>query len=185
MDELLERLRWMLNLPVSANAEDILAELEKLKTRIEEGTDIKIAENAQNLFDAVQALTTKVAANNQAPNPAEFVPMAVYQQAIQSSAQVIADSKKQEVEQLITAACNDGRLTGEATIAWAKELGESNPDALKAHLGGIPKIAALNQRQTSKLNLADNSQRPQVADPTIASIAAQFGLDPNELGAGS
>ncbi|MBF7683921.1 phage protease [Acinetobacter sp. B5B] len=183
MDELLERLRWMLNLPVSADANDILAELDKLKNRIEAGTDIKLAENAQNLFDAVQAFTTKLAANNSEPNPALFVPMAVYQDALQQSAQVAANNQKQEVEQLITAACSDGRLTGESTIAWAKAFGEKDPDGLKAHLDHIPKIAALNQRQTQTLNLADNNQRPVQHDDTTLSIASQLGLDAKDLGA--
>lgn len=183
MDELLERLRWMLNLPVSADANDILAELDKLKTRIEAGTEIKLAENAQNLFDAVQALTTKVAANHQTPNPAEYVPMAVYQDAIQQSVQVATHNQKHEIEQLITAACSDGRLTGEATIAWAKAFGEKDPDGLKTHLNGIPKIAALNQRQTQTLNLGDNTQRPTQHDDLTLTVAAQLGLDAKDLGA--
>lgn len=183
MDELLERLRWMLNLPISADANDILAELNKLITRIEDGTDIQIAENAQNLFDAVQALTTKVAANNQSPNPAEYVPMAVYQQAVQQSIQVSANHQKHEIEQLITAACSDGRLTGEATIQWAKAFGEKDPDGLKAHLDSIPKIAALNQRQTQTLNLADNNQRPAQHDDLTLNVASQLGLSAKDLGA--
>ena len=178
MDELLERLRWMLNLPISATAEDILAELSKLTKQIEEGSNLTISENSQNLFDVVQALTTKVAANNQVPNPADYVPMAVYQQAIQTSAQIAANNQKHETEQLITAACSDGRLTGEATIAWAKKLGETNPDALKAHLEGMPKIAALNQRQTSTINLGVNSQTQQQQQPTDieANVAALLGV---------
>jgi hypothetical protein len=36
MEELLERLRWMLNLPISATAEDIIAELNKLVAQIKE-----------------------------------------------------------------------------------------------------------------------------------------------------
>ena len=34
MDELLERLRWMLNLPVTATAQDIMAQLDKLKAML-------------------------------------------------------------------------------------------------------------------------------------------------------
>ncbi len=36
MEELLEQLRWMLNLPLSATAEEILAELNKLSAQIKE-----------------------------------------------------------------------------------------------------------------------------------------------------
>jgi hypothetical protein len=51
MDELLEQLRWMLNLPLSATAEEVLAELNKLSAQIKEKTGVVVAANGQNLFD--------------------------------------------------------------------------------------------------------------------------------------
>ncbi|WWY65039.1 hypothetical protein VP417_19990 (plasmid) [Acinetobacter baumannii] len=64
MEELLEQLRWMLNLPLSATAEEILAELNKLSAQIKEKTGVAVAANGQHLFDALAAIDQiKVAAN--------------------------------------------------------------------------------------------------------------------------
>lgn len=165
-EELLERLRWMLNLPISATAEDIMAELNKLITQIQEKTGTTVAANAQNLFDVIDAIEQlKVAANSQsAVDPTQFVPMAVYQEAIAKAGSADAANKAKEIDDLITAACTDGRLTGTATINWYKEQATTNPDFVKAQLEALPKIAALTQQQTHQLNLAENHQKPVVDD---------------------
>ena len=169
MDELLEQLRWMLNLPLSATAEEIA-----------------VAANSQNLFDAIAAIDQiKMAANSQAkPDLTQFVPMAVYQEAVAKAGNADAVMKAKEIDDLIVAACSDGRLTGEATINWVKDQAKTNPDFVKAHLEGLPKIAALTQKQTQQLNLAANHQQhQQPVDDITASIATQFGLDPATIGA--
>jgi len=109
-EELLERLRWMLNLPVSATAEDIIAELNKLASQLNEKTGTTVAANAQNLFDAVDAIDQlKVAANNQV-DPTQFVPMAVYKEALSSASTANTNAQAKELDDLIVAACSDGRL---------------------------------------------------------------------------
>lgn len=166
MEELLERLRWMLNLPISATAEDIMAELNKLITQIQEKTGTTVAANAQNLFDVIDAIEQlKVAANSQsAVDPTQFVPMAVYQEAIAKAGSADAANKAKEIDDLITAACTDGRLTGTATINWYKEQATTNPDFVKAQLEALPKIAALTQQQTKQIDLSGNHQKPVVDD---------------------
>lgn len=178
-EELLERLRWMLNLPISATAEDIIAELNKLTAQIQEATGTTVAANGHNLFDAVAAAGQwKVAANSQAiVDPTQYVPMAVYQEAVQKAGNADAVAKTKEMDDLITAACSDGRLTGEATINWYKDQAKTNPDFVKAQIESLPKIAALTQQQTSQVNLAANHQQtPPLVDDVQASIDAQFGL---------
>lgn len=178
-EELLERLRWMLNLPISATAEDIIAELNKLTAQIQEATGMTVAANSQNLFDAVAAIgQLKVAANSQtAVDPTQYVPMAVYQEAIAKAGNADAAMKSKEMDDLITAACSDGRLTGEATINWYKDQAKTNPDFVKAQIEALPKIAALTQQQTDQANLAKNHQQtPPAVDDVQASIDAQFGL---------
>lgn len=176
MDELLEQLRWMLNLPLSATAEEIMAELAKLQGQIKEKLGVTLAANAQNLFDVVGAV---VAANSQQalPDPAKYVPIAVVQDLQTKVATLTAASAAGEVDQLITAACSDGRLLGDAHIAWARDLGKANPAALKAHLDAAPKIPALTTQQST---IAANSQQhqtpPQTKDDYEAQIAAQMGL---------
>lgn len=178
MDELLEQLRWMLNLPISATAEEIMAELEKLKAQISTVTGVAVAANSQNLFDAVTAIDgLKVAVNSQAtPDPSQYVPIAVVTELQQQVATLTRKTNESEVDQLIEAACSDGRLTGEATIAWAKDLGKSNFEALKTHLDGLPKIAALSQRQTQQPQFKQEQQPKTEPDAIELSIAGQFGL---------
>ncbi|MEG2262994.1 MAG: phage protease [Acinetobacter sp.] len=176
-EELLERLRWMLNLPVSATAEDIIAELNKLASQLNEKTGTTVAANAQNLFDAVAAIDQlKVAANNQV-DPTQFVPMAVYKEALSSASTANANAQAKELDDLIVAACSDGRLTGKATIDWVKDKAKTSPEFVKSYLGDLPKIAALNQQQTQTVNISANHQQPTPASDEVQSlIDSQFGL---------
>lgn len=178
-EELLERLRWMLNLPVSATAEDIIAELNKLASQLNEQTGVTVAANGQNLFDAVTAIgQLKIAANSRASvDPTQFVPMAVYKEALSSASTANANAQAKELDDLIVAACSDGRLTGQASIDWIKGQASTNPDFVKAHLEGLPKIAALNQQQTQTVHIAANHQQPTpAADEVQSLIDSQFGL---------
>ena len=178
MEELLEQLRWMLNLPLSATAEEITAELDKLKTQIKEKTGVAVAANSQTLYDALNAIDQlKIAANSSnAVDPTQYVPMAVYQEAVQKAGNADAAAKAKEIDDLILAACGDGRLTGKATIEWYKDLAVTNPDYVKAQLESLPKIAALTSQQTKQIDLGGNQQQPTpVVDDVQAVIDAQFG----------
>lgn len=187
MEELLEQLRWMLNLPLSATAEEVLAELNKLSAQIKEKTGVAVAANGQHLFDALDAIDQiKVAANSQsAVDMTQYVPMAVYQEAVNKAGTAEAAQKAKEIDDLIVAACSDGRLTGQATIDWIKDQATTNPDFVKSHIESLPKIAALSQRQTEQVQLAANHQQQQkpVVDDITVSIATQLGVDPTTLGA--
>lgn len=185
MEDLLKELRWMLNLPLSATAEEITAELGKLQTQIKEKTGVAMAANSQNLYDALNAIDQlKIAANSQAtPDMTQFVPMEVYKEAVQQAGQANAAAKTKEIDDLIVAACSDGRLTGTATINWYKEQASTNPDFVKAQLEALPKIAALTQQQTSQVNLAANHQQhkqnQQVTPETLA-VGNLMGINWNE-----
>ena len=184
-EELLEHLRWMLNLPISATAEEIIAELNKLIAQIQDTTGVAVAANSQNLFDAIEAMKQlKVAANSSSTvDPTQFVPMAVYQEAVLQAGQANTAAQTKEIDDLITAACSDGRLTGEATINWYKAQAATNPDFVKAQLEALPKIAALTQQQTSQVNLAANHQQhqgnQQVTAETLA-VGNLMGVDWSE-----
>lgn len=178
MDELLEQLRWMLNLPLSATAEEILAELSKLQQQIKEKTGVALAANSQNLFDAIAAIDQlKIAANSQStPDLTQFVPIAVYQEAVNRAGTSVAQAKAKEIDDLIVAACSDGRLTGAATIDWVKDQAKTNPDFIKTHIESLPKIAALSQRQTSSVAFVGNQQQQSQPDDIAISIDTQLGL---------
>ena len=177
MDKLLEQLRWMLNLPLSATAEDILAELDKLSQQIKEKTGVAVAANGQNLFDVLAAMDQiKQAANSQTPDPSKFVPIAMYNEAKAQAAQVASNGQAKEIEDLITAACSDGRLTGEAATAWAKEFAQRDFAGFKAHIDGIPKIAALTQKQTATVDVGQGKQTQSAVDDIAANVESQLGL---------
>ncbi|WP_347016629.1 phage protease [Acinetobacter seifertii] len=185
MDELIEQLRWMLNLPLSATPEEVMAELNKLIAQIKDKTGVAVAANGQHLFNVLDEIEQiKVAANSQTQvDMTQFVPMAVYQEAIAQASNAVVAAQEKEVEELITAACGDGRLTGQATIKYYKDQAKTNPEHVKTLIEGLPKIAALTQRQTEQVNLAANYQQQPVVDDITASIASQLGLDPADLGA--
>ena len=177
-EELLERLRWMLNLPVSATADDIIAELNKLASQLTETTGTTVAANAQNLFDAVAAIDQlKVAANSQSePDPAQYVPMAVHKEALAQAISVSANAQVKEVDDLILAACSDGRLTGKATIDWVKDKAKTNPEFVKSYLADLPKIAALSQQQTQTVTIAANTQTAAYT-PEALEVARLMGVE--------
>lgn len=176
MEELLEQLRWMLNLPLSATAEEIKAELDKLSAKINEQTGVAVAANGQHLFDAIAAIEQiKVAANSLTPDPAKYVPIEMYSEAKAQVASVASLGQEKDIKDLITAACSDGRLTGKAAVEWANNFANRDFEGFKAHLDGIPKIAALTQRQTEQVNLAANHQQQPVVDDIEKQIAAQLG----------
>ena len=177
MDELLEQLRWMLNLPLFATAEEVLAELNKLSAQIKEKTGVVVAANGQNLFDVLSELQAKIAANSQtSPDPKQWVPMAVYQEAVAARASIASNTQEKEREDAITAACSDGRLTGEATIAWVRQRGKSDAAGTLTYLSELPKIAALTQQQTQQTQIAANHQHPTYTAEALE-VAAAMGVE--------
>jgi phage I-like protein len=101
----------------------------------------------------------------------------MYNEAKAQAASVATNGQEKEIKELITAACSDGRLTGNAAIAWANDFAVRDFAGFKAHLEGIPKIAALSQRQTSSTNFAgQQQQQPSQPDDIAISIDTQLGL---------
>ena len=179
MDELLEQLRWMPNLPLSTTAEEIKAELGKLQTQISDKTGVVMAANGQNLFDAVAAIDQlKTAANNQQPDLSKFVPIAVVSGLQAQIATLTANSNKTEIDTLYTAACSNGQLLGDDMQAWGRKLADEQPEEFKKFVGSAPKIAALNGKQTDGTNVAANKQQGQGNNqftPEDLAVAAAFG----------
>lgn len=188
MDELLERLRWMLNLPITATQEDIIAELNKLIDQLSEGKGTAAA--SVSLLDILNQNTQTIAtltAQVATPDPAKFVSVetmnaAVQQAAERASAPNTAALATQEANALITVALSDGRLLP-AQQAWAESLASSNPASLKAFIEKAPKIAALTTSQTLGLPPAGLPPRQNEADDDAIdpAICSMFGNDPDEV----
>lgn len=142
-DELLERLRYMLNLPTLATLEEVLAELDKLKTVIStpEGTTAGLAAFIAQQAASMTALSAHV------PDPALFVPVTVMAslQAELAALSVIVNTDT--INKLLAPALADGRLLP-AQKAWAEALGKTDLAALSTYLATAQPIAALAGLQT-------------------------------------
>ncbi|ENX58197.1 MULTISPECIES: phage protease [Acinetobacter] len=179
MKEFLELMRKRLGLPETATEEEIFTAANSAFAQIDGayGTTLSAGQTFTDAFG--KAIEVKTAANSQAPDLTQYVPIAVYQEAIASATAVAANAASKELDDLIVAACSDGRLTGDATINWAKDQAKTNPEFIKKHIESLPKIAALNQKQTTTVNLAGNNQQGggQAHSPEALAVAAQMGID--------
>jgi phage I-like protein len=186
MEELLEQLRWMLNLPLSASQDDVIAELTKLVNRLSNNEGTAAASvGLLTLLDQhdtqIAALTTQL----DSPDPVKWVSVEVMHQAVSEAvAQVqvtMAALASQQCDGLITAALSDGRLLP-AQKAWADALAKANPDSLKSFLEKAPKIAALSQSQTGGKPPAGLPPASTVeAERVDVAICGLMGLDANEI----
>ncbi|PHM47095.1 phage protease [Xenorhabdus miraniensis] len=181
--ELLNNLRWMLNLPATATTADIIAELQKAIDLISNGQGTATAAS-QGLLDLLQAQKTQIAdLSSKAYDPAKYVPIAGYQEL---QAQLNSERQQAQVSQvdsLVQAALSDGRLTP-ALEDWAKELGRTNFAALTTHLEKAQPIAALSSLQSGgQTPAAVQSTQTQTAelDADALAICNQFGLSPDDI----
>lgn len=181
LEELLNNIRWMLNLPTLATAEEIAAELQKAVDKIKAG-NTETAAAGFNLVALIDARNTQIAAlTNQTPDPAKYVPIEAMQDVQSKYAALSAEVQGKEVDGLVTAALTDGRLLP-AQEAWARSLGGKDIAALTAYLETSQPVAALSATQTgSKTSISANSQ--QTTDSDLAVMKA-LGLTSEQFAAG-
>jgi phage I-like protein len=184
MEELLEQLRWMLNLPVGATADDIKAQLQKLieqiKTDNPEATAVasfSIATLLGNQAGKIAALSQQINAAG-APDPARYVPLTVMKdlqdQIAALSTQLGTDSVAKVVDDAIAA----GRLLT-VQAPWARELGRTNMAALNQYLQSAPCIAALTGSQTN--GRAPIAEPGNQIDEAVLAVCSMFGNDIDEV----
>jgi phage I-like protein len=178
VNPLLKLLIAKLGLGETATEDEVIVAANSYFAALDSTFGTTVAANSQTLNQAlVHISTTRVAANSQAvPDPSKFVPIAVVTELQSQIAAQTAIAQAGEVDGLITAACNDGRLRGDAIIGWAKELGKKDPVALKDYLGKVPVIPALGGRQTDNIAANNQQQHQQQPDAIAADIDAQLGL---------
>jgi phage I-like protein len=154
MDELLERLRWMLNLPVTSTAEDIIAQLDKLKTMLagegEAATGVDLLAILAGKDAAIAALTAQA----DKPDPAKFAPvvaLAALTEEVATLKTNLAAAKAQNgtaaLDAEITAAVADGRVH-KSLSGWLADLAAKDPDAARDYLAKAAPVAALTGMQT-------------------------------------
>lgn len=173
MNELLKLMLKKLGLAENATEAEALTAANSFFAKVDAaGFGTSLAQD-QTFTAAVDAMiVSKTAANNQQPDPAKFVPVAVVSELHQQIATLKTNVESNEVETLITAACSDGRLLGEGMKAWATDLGKKDPAALKQYLNTAPKVPALSGKQTDQGGgtAANHQQQQQQTQYTAADL---------------
>jgi phage I-like protein len=144
MDELLERLRYLLNLPLTTTTDEILAQLDKLKAMITASAATQAAAAAMSraldlpettgLVELSTALHSRI---TQGPDPSKWVPIAEFQAVNSRLAGLDASQKAESVERLVTAAMAAGKVSP-SMEAWARDYASRNPEGFQAYAASAP-----------------------------------------------
>lgn len=148
MEELLEQLRWMLNLPVGSSADEIKAHLEKLIGVIKQDATATAAASVDLGAMIVTQRAAIASLSTAAPDPTKYVPIDTMRALQTQVAALSAQITHGTVDELVTAALTAGKLLP-AQEAWARQLGAKDTAALSAYIDSTPVIAALGAMQTT------------------------------------
>jgi len=153
-EELLEQLRWLLNLPVGTTAEEIAAHLSKLIIQLRAdapaAASFDLVGQLAQFKTEIASLTAQVAQ----PDPAQFVPVAALT-ALQGEhaetqtrlAALTAEVEGGNLDKIVADGLACGKLTP-ATKDWAINLGKKDVAQLTAFIAAAPVVVALGATQT-------------------------------------
>lgn len=148
IEELLENLRWMLNLPTLATQDEIVAELQKAVGIIKAGNTDATAAAGFSITGLLSAKDGLIASLKSAtPDPAKFVPVDAMAALQTEVAALRNDKTSREVDGVVTAALTAGKLLPPQE-KWARDLGMKDIAALNEYIGTAQAIAALTGTQT-------------------------------------
>lgn len=174
MDDLLEQLQWLLNLPVGSTADEILAQLTKLIDQIKADVPAAASAAAFDLGSHLQAQQQSVAALSadlgKATDPAQYVPLAALK-AVQDELSTIHQAQaRATLEKLIETALAAHKLLP-SQLEWARDLGARDIASLARFLDVAVPVAALAGTQTG--GKPPPGSGDQAIDPTAVARAAQ------------
>lgn len=176
IDELLESLRWLLNLPTLTTPEEVMAELNKAIAAIKADTGAAAATGIVALVSSLKAENTALRAAN--PDPAKYAPVEAMRELQSQVAALTADKVEREVGEVVSGAIAAGKLLP-AQEGWARELGKSNMAALTAFIQTAQPVAALGGTQTQ--GRAPEGNKPgALADHELAMCTA-IGIKPEDF----
>ncbi|EBP4101924.1 phage protease [Salmonella enterica] len=193
ISNLLANLRWIFNLPETATAEDIKAEIDKVITAMSGGQGT--AATSQGLMPWIEAKdnqlteqTTAMAALSAiAYDPAKHVPIEALNDALQRLAQAERANAGHQVNDVVQAALSDGRLLP-SMEDWARQLGQKDMTALQTYLDNATPLAALSQLQTGGAAPSGAVTTKQQQDTGVTAlddeaqaICSSLGLDPQDM----
>jgi phage I-like protein len=177
MNELLERLCTLLNLPATTSPDGVLECLKPVLAEhsVTAATSNQLA-NAVGLAEGSSLATVAQAVQSRLtapPDPAQYVPKAVYDQTAHSLAQLQDRMKTDEVKGLVSLAMSAGKVPP-ALEAWATEYAKRDTDGFKKYLETAPVLASASHATGA------NPQRGNgVADltPEQEAVRVACGLD--------
>lgn len=141
-EELLEQLRWLLNMPVGVTPDEVIAQLQKLIAQLKETSPVAANAAGFGIGEHIVSLAAQAAS----PDPAKFVPIATLT-ALQGEnaglqtkiAALQSEADGGKLDKVIADAKSSGKITP-ATEAWARDLGKTNLASLTAFLESAPVI---------------------------------------------
>ncbi|MGZ5055666.1 MAG: phage protease [Methylobacter sp.] len=180
-DELMERLIYMLNLPVTSTPAEIATELDKVKAMImqPDGTTAGLAVLLTAKNDEIAALSANV--SNSAPDPLQYAPVAVVRELREKLAALSGDTLQMQVRKLVDEGVASGKIIGPAEKDWAFKKGMKDMAALQADLDNTVGIAALAGMQTGGKPPVGADQATTTEDAakqkyqSTAALQAEFG----------
>jgi phage I-like protein len=172
MNELLEQMRWMLDLPVGSTQDDVVAQLQKIINQIKtaqaaQPEALRARVGLSDLLTAafaapgeINALKAQVGAK---PDPAQYVEIATVNalraELASASGEVQAMKaarQADEVNSLVAAALTAKKLTP-ALEAWARDLGNKDIAALKTYIdAALPVLPGTQTGGIAPLGAAGN-----------------------------
>lgn len=165
-EELMERLCYLLNLPLTTTPQEMTAELDKLKAML--GGDSATA--AASLPQLLASKDAEIAAlKSAAPDPAKYVPVEALL-AIQKQQHAAAEDVQEQKVAALIAAHPDVIIP--ALVPWATELGKKDLAQLQEYIDKTKPIAALTATQTG-------GKPPQ---PAVAALSADQAKICKQLG---
>lgn len=179
MEELLEQLRWLLNLPVGTTAEEVTAQLQKLIDQIKgSGTaaaSFDLVAHLQEQHAQIAALSAQVGN----PDPALFVPAAAAQELQAQVVALSAELNGGKVDSLVSGALASGKLSP-AMEGWARDLGKTNLAALSAFIDKAPAVAVPGGMQSGGKPPESGGKTGQLSESQLA-VCSATGVDPEQF----
>lgn len=177
MNELLKAFLKTLGLDDKADEKTALAALTAYSTAAKADKDRVTALTADVAGRDTQIATMR-ANSPGAPDPAQYVPIAVVTDMHTRIAALSSQVTGRELDEVVQDALKAGKLLPPQE-AWARSLGQSNLAALKSFLETAPAIAALNGNQTNG-NAPTGLNNDELDDATMK-ICRMFGNDPAKV----
>lgn len=177
--ELLERIRYLLNLPALATPEEIANELQKAVDLVKGGAAAEVAANTLGVVGVLEAQRTQIAALSAAtPDLSKFAPVEAMQLLQSEVATLRAEKVEREVDGVVVAALTAGKLLPPQE-KWARELGKTNMAALTSYIETAHGIDALTGTQTQGKQPAI-TQQGELSESQLAMCTAT-GVSPEDF----